>query len=297
MQKKRLSVQRETRVAAFVFLAPAFVFLGVYIAYSLFDVFRLSLYDWNGIDPVKTYVGFANWKELLSDAAFLGAVKHNLFILVASLIVQLPMGIGIAFMLDRLGRRAGPLKVAYYLPSLFSTAAVGILFLFIYNPRNGIVTSISRLFGGGTVDLLGSAKYSLVTVFTVICWTAIPFYMVFFLSALANQPYEIYEAAVIDGVSVWQHFFRILLPMLYPSFRTAATLSIIASLKYFDLIYIITEGGPNNSSELMATYMYRMTFRFRRMGYGSAIASGMFIVVTVFSLGFLWLANRRREED
>jgi raffinose/stachyose/melibiose transport system permease protein len=108
---------------------------------------------------------------------------------------------------------------------------------------------------------------------------------------------DVYEAALIDGASLSQYFFRIMLPMLRFSIQTACTLSMIGSLKYFDLIYIMTEGGPGSSSELMATYMYRMTFRFRRMGYGSSIASGMFIIVVVFSLVFLFVSNKLLKED
>ena len=177
----------------------------------------------------------------------------------------MPIAMLLAFMLYRI-RRSGALKVIYYLPSLFSTSAVGMLFLFIYSSRNGVFTTFSKLFGGGVVDILGTSSTSLIGVFTVICWTAIPFYMVFYLAAMSGMSNEIYEAAIIDGTSVGQYFFLIMLPMLKGSIKTARTLSMIGSLKYFDLVYIMTE-GDRYSSELMATYMYRMTFRARRMGW------------------------------
>jgi raffinose/stachyose/melibiose transport system permease protein len=297
MRSLEIDRKNSTRVAAVIFLTPAFIFLAVYIVYATINVFKLSLYNWNGITSTREFVALGNWKELLVDKYFSSAVSHNFIIVFMSLVVQMPIGMALAFMLDRLGRRAGPLKVIYYLPSLLSTAAVGLLFQFIYSARNGVFTTISQLFGGGIVDLLGSAQSSLMGVFTVICWTAIPFYMVFYLAALSGQSYEIYESSVIDGADLGQYFFKIALPMLWPSIKTACTLSMIGSLKYFDLIYIMTEGGPNYSSELMATYMYRMTFRFRRMGYGATIASGMFIIITIFSLIFLFVTSRRREES
>lgn len=297
LQKLRNTRQREVRRTAAILLAPALILLAVYIYYSVGHAFYLSALNWNGIDKVRQFVGLDNWKELINDAAFLGAIRHNLMIVVLSILVQMPIAIGLAFMLDRMGRRSGPLKVIYYFPSLFSTSAVGMLFLFIYSPRNGIFTTVSKLFGGGIVDLLGNPDTSLMGVFTVICWTAIPFYMLFYLAAMAGLPPELYEAARIDGASLSQYFFRVVLPLLKPSIQTACTLSMIGSLKYFDLVYIMTEGGPNYSSELMATYMYRMTFRFRRMGYGSAIASGMFIIVVVFSLIFLFVSNRLLKEE
>jgi raffinose/stachyose/melibiose transport system permease protein len=280
-----------------LFLAPAIFLLLVYIYYSVGYAFFLSFRDWNGIDPVKKFVGIINWIELFKDPSFAGAIGHNLLIIVMSLVIQQPIAITLAFMLDRMGPRSGPLKVIYYFPSLFSTAAVGMLFTFIYSPRNGIFTTVSRLFGGGIVDMLGNPSTSLMGVFTVICWTAIPFYMLFYRAVFSAMDTEIYEASLIDGATLSQYFFRIILPMIKISIQTACTLSMIGSLKYFDLVYIMTEGGPNSSSELMATYMYRMTFRFRRMGYGSAIASGMFIIVVVFSLLFLFISNIIMKEN
>jgi raffinose/stachyose/melibiose transport system permease protein len=289
--------RREIFFVSALFLVPAVFLLLVYIYYSVGYAFFLSFRDWNGIDPVKRFVEMMNWRELLRDPSFTGAIRHNLLIIVMSLVIQQPIAIALAFMLDRMGPRSGPLRVVYYFPALFSTAAVGMLFTFIYSPRNGIFTTISRLFGGGIVDILGNPSMSLMGVFTVICWTAIPFYMLFYRAVLSAMDTEIYEASLIDGATLSQYFFRIVLPMIKVSIQTACTLSMIGSLKYFDLVYIMTEGGPNSSSELMATYMYRMTFRFRRMGYGSSIASGMFIIVVLFSLFFLFISNIIMKEN
>lgn len=293
---RKLKPSTELGITTAIFLAPAFLFLLVFIFYSIVDVCQLSFYDWNGIDPVKDFVGFGNWKNLFHDSYFWGAALHNILIVVLSLIVQMPIAMALAFMLDRLGRKSGALKVIYYLPSLFSTTAVGLLFVFIYNPYSGVFTTISKALGGKTVDLLGNPSSSLLGVFTVICWTAIPFYMVFYLAALSGLSQEIYEVSIIDGANLRQYFFRVALPMMKSAIKTAFTLSIIGSLKYFDLIFIMTEGGPNGSSELMATYMYRQTFRSRQMGYGSTLAVGMFIIITIFALVFQYLVNRSDKE-
>lgn len=297
MKKIQFSRKWEEPIVATLFLIPALAFLGVYVVYSVLDAFHLSTLDWNGISPERLSVGLANWKALLVDQHFFNAIKHNLFIVVASIIVQMPIAIGIAFMIDRIGKKATPLKVIYYLPNLFSTAAVGMLFSFIFAARNGVFTVISQLFGGGKVDLLGHSSTALMGVFIVICWTAIPYYMMFYIAAFSTLPGEVYEAAVIDGVNLRQYFFRIALPMIKTSIKTAFTLSMIGSLKYFDLIFIMTEGGPNHGSELMATYMYTTTFRARQMGYGATIACGMFIVVVVFSLVFKFTTDKLLKGD
>lgn len=282
---------------AALFLLPALFFIAVYIIYPIFDVVHLSTLEWNGISPEKTYVGLENWKKLFSDKYFWGAAAHNILIAVLSIVIQMPFAITLAFMLDRLGKKTGILKVIYYLPSLFSTTAVGLLFAFIYTPRNGVFTTISKLLGGGVIDVLGNPNTSLLAVFSVICWTAIPYYMIFYLAAFSGLPQEIYEAAIIDGANLRQYFFSIALPMLKNSIKTACTLSLIGSLKYFDLVYIMTEDGPNYSSDLMATYMYRITFKSRQMGYGSTIAVGMFIIITAFTYVFQYLINRNTKED
>lgn len=283
-------------VTAALFLLPAFLFIIIFIIYPVFDVAHLSTLDWNGISPDKVSVGTENWKRLLSDTHFWTAAGHNIFIAVFSLLIQMPLALSLAFMLDRLGRKSGFLKVIYYFPSLFSTTAVGLLFAFIYNPRNGIITTVSKLLGGKAIDVLGNPSLSLIAVFSVICWTAIPYYMIFYLAALSGLPPEIYEASLIDGANLRQYFFRIALPMLKNSIKTACTLSLVGSLKYFDLIWIMTEGGPNYSSDLMATYMYRITFKSREMGYGATVAAGMFIIITLFTFVFQHLINRNTEE-
>lgn len=292
-----LKTRTADHISAMVFILPALLFLLVFIVYSVIHVFQLSTFDWNGISPIRDYVGFSNWKELLNDTHFIGAAKNNIKIMVLSLIVQMPLAMTLAFMLDRLGEKSGALKVIYFLPNITSTVAVGLLFLFIYNSRNGVFTAFSKLLGGGVVDVLGSPQTSLMGVFSVICWTAIPYYMVFYLAALSGLPQEVYESSIIDGASLSQYFFRIALPMLKRSIKTAVTLSMVGSLKYFDLIFIMTEGGPNYSSELMATYMYRTSFRAQRMGYGATIAAGMFIIITIFVLIIQYTMNRKKGED
>ncbi len=294
MQTKRTRLN--PNIIAALFLLPAFIFIAIFIIYPIFDVAHLSTLEWNGISPDKEFVGLSNWKQMLHDTHFWSAAGHNIFIAVFSILIQMPLALSLAFMLDRLGRKTNILKIIYYFPSLFSTTAVGLLFAFIYNPRNGIITTISKLLGGKTIDVLGNPSLSLIAVFSVICWTAIPYYMIFFLAALSGLPMEIYEASIIDGANLRQYFFSVALPMLKNSIKTACTLSLIGSLKYFDLIWIMTEGGPNYSSDLMATYMYRTTFRSRQMGYGATIAAGMFIIITLFTFVFQYLINRNTEE-
>lgn len=288
--------KRSTAIAAAVFLIPVFFFISVFIIYPIVDSFWISLHTWNGISSNKVFSGLDNWKTLFSDAIFYKSFLNNIIIVVLSISIQLPIAMAIAFMLDTGGKKLNFLKMVYFLPMLMSSVAIGFLFKYTYDPQFGLISAVSTLFGGqGMVDLLGNPKYAIFAVIAVICWQYIPFYMVYFLAALSSLPLEIYEASIIDGATYGQYFWMVALPSMQGAVKSAAILSLIGSLKYFDLIYVMTQGGPNSATELMATYMYKNAFQTMKMGYGSTIASGMFVIITVISLLTLKVINGKEE--
>ena len=285
--------QRSVHIAAVVFLAPALFFLSVFVAYPIISSFHISMFSWSGIAPDRTFIGLANWRELVSDDVFWLAFRNNLTLVVLSLIFQVPFALALATFLDAGGRKFNIFKVVWFLPLLMSTVAVGFLFRFGLNPHFGIITFFSNLFGGGPIDLLGHPDRALFTVIGVIAWRFIPFYMVLYLAGYSNLPEETYEAAIIDGATRGQYFWRVALPLLFPTIRNGAVLSIVGSMSFFDLIFVMTGGGPGHASELMATHMYRNAFVILRMGYGSTIASAMFILITLISLTVIRLLSRK----
>ncbi len=288
--------KRSTAIAATVFLIPVFFFILIFILYPIFNSFWLSLHDWNGISSNKAFSGLDNWKTLVTDVVFYKSFLNNILIVILSIAIQLPIAMALAFLLDSGGKRLNFLKMVYFLPMLMSSVAVGFLFKYTYDPQFGLISAVSTMFGGeGMVDLLGNPKIAIFAVITVICWQFIPFYMVYFLAAFSSLPVEIYEASVIDGATHGQYFWRVALPCMKGSVKSAAVLSLVGSLKYFDLIYVMTQGGPNGATELMATYMYKNAFQTMKMGYGSTIASGMFIVITLISLLTLKALNGKEE--
>ena len=231
----------------------------------------------------------------MTDVVFRKAFLNNIIIMVLSIIVQLPIGIALATFLDFGGKKLNIFKVIWFIPMLMSSVAIGYLFKYALDANSGIISGISKLFGGNSIDLLGNPKTALLTITVAICWQFIPFYMVYFLAGYSNIPADLYEAAIIDGAKKSQYFWKIALPLMKPAIKSAIVLSMVGSLKYFDLIYVMTGGGPGNASELMATYMYKNAFLSQRMGYGSAIASGMFIIITIISLITIKALNRKEE--
>lgn len=294
---KKLSLyemeKRNSNRVAFVFLLPVFIILIVYIFYPIFDTFKISVFKWNGISANRDFIGLENWKTLLKDTKFWIAFSNNIKVMILSIIIQIPLGLALATFLDFGGKKYNAFKVLWFIPMLMSSVAIGFLFSYALSVNGGIVSTFSNFFGGGNVDLLGNPNRALYAVIAVICWQFTPFYMVYCMAAYSSIPYDLFEAARIDGATRAMYFWKVALPILKPSLYSAAILSMVGSLKYFDLIYVMTGGGPGTSTELMATYMYKMTFKTFKMGYGSAVAGGMFILISIISLFTFKVLNRK----
>ena len=281
-----------------VFLAPSLVLLVAFLLYPLEESFRLSLVNWNGLGTSSRFVGLANWATLLHDATFWHALGNNLLLGVLSVLIQLPIALALALMLDKASRGSRILKILYFLPLLFSSVALGVIFKNLLDPNFGAINSALNSFGLSALaqDWLGDRRYALASVIGVICWQNVPFYMILFLAGLASFPPELREAATLDGAKDSTIFWKIKLPHLQGTVRTAVMLAVIGSLRYFDLIYVMTGGGPEGASELMATYMYRTVFSSFQLGYGSTVASAMFLVVTLIAAVGMRLTKRFETE-
>lgn len=293
------SRKRSTAIAAAIFLTPVFLFLIVYIFYPIIDTFIISGYKWNGISADRTFIGLANWKKLIVDVNFWKSFGHNIVVMVLSIVIQIPVGLALATFLEFIVKKrklSRLFKTVWFIPYLMSSVAIGFLFNYAFATNGGIISTISGWFGGENIDLLGNPKTALVTVIFIIAWQFIPFYMVYAMAGYTGIPLEVYEAAVIDGASKSQYFWNIALPLLKPSLTCAAILSMVGSLKYFDLIYVMTGGGPDKATELMATYMYKLSFSQFNMGYGSTVAGGMFILISAVALITMKILNRGGED-
>lgn len=290
-----LKRQKEVRNAAFIFLLPIAILMTVYVFYPIVDTFMTSLYKWNGISADKTFIGLKNWQKLMTDANFWSAFKNNIIVMILSICIQIPIGLALATYIDFVGKKATIFKVLWFIPMLMSSVAIGFLFSYALATNGGIISTISNFFGGGNIDLLGNPKTALYTVIGVIAWQFTPFYMVYTMAAFTNISTDVFEAARIDGATRSQYFWKIAFPLLKPSLKSAAILSMVGSLKYFDLIFVMTGGGPGTSTELMATYMYKYSFAKFNMGYGSTVAAGMFILISIVSLVTMRILNGKEE--
>ncbi|MBK5261589.1 MAG: sugar ABC transporter permease [Peptostreptococcaceae bacterium] len=301
METRQLSLRatrdRQANKAAYLFLLPVLILLVVYVFYPIIDTFRLSGYQWNGISADKKSIGFSNWFFLLKDKHFWAAFKNNIIVMIFSIVIQIPLGTALATFIEFSGKKSTIFKVVWFIPMLMSSVAIGFLFSYVLSSNGGVISTISNFFGGKNIDLLGNPQTVLYTIIGIIAWRFTPFYMVYTMAAYSGIPEEVYEASLIDGANRSQYFWKIALPLLKPALYTGAIMSMVGSLKYFDLVFVMTGGGPGTASELMATYMYRESFKTFNMGYGSTVAAGMFILISLIAIITFKLLQKNQETN
>ena len=289
--------RRRGRVEIALFAGPALV---VYLLFVMVPVGLAGYYGffkWNGIGPLTDFVGLDNYVRALSDPVFIGAIGHNFFFVIASLLVQGPIAIGIALLLNRPMRGRSFFRVLVFVPYVLSEVIAGVAWLLLLQPSGPFDALLTSVGLGDAVQLwLGDPTIVLWTMLAVISWKYIGFAIILFLAGLQGVPEELAEAAQIDGASWWQIQRYITIPLLGPTIRIWAFLSIIGSLQLFDLVWIMTGGGPANATSTMATYMINFGFTRSQYGYGSAVAVILFFISFAIAIVYQRFVLRRDTE-
>lgn len=261
-------------IALYVLPALLVIMAVVYIPIILTAYYGLN--EWNGIGAM-TFIGLDNYQALLSDGKFWDSAWHSLLLAVFSA-ASLMIYLAVAMVLASKIKGANLFRKIYLIPMLLSSVAIAQLWLRIYHPTNGIVNSFLESIGiANPPAWLAEPSLVLFALFIPILWQYAGFYILIYYAALKNIPASLVEAAKIDGATSFQIAFRIKLPLIMEVIKVTIVLAVVGSLKYFDLIFVMTDGGPNGASEVMASYMYHTAFRAYDFGYGSAI--GFFLLV------------------
>ncbi|MGL1892286.1 MAG: sugar ABC transporter permease [Spirochaetaceae bacterium] len=294
MNSNSLHKKNTDYFTSFLFIVPA---LTIFLLFFLSPVVvsgYYSFFRWNGIGEMS-FIGLKNWVELMGDVVFWKSLSHNLQLLFTAVVVQFCLGLFLAlFITLKKGKRINFLKTCYFIPFILSTVFVGLLWGYIL-AWDGMLNSILDQFHFGWLkrDWLGDPKISLHSSIIATCWRNYPFFMILFQAAIVGIPQTHFEVAQIEGVSKVQMLFFVIIPGIKHTFMNAVLLIILGSLKYFDIIFVMTLGGTNHSAELMATYMYKNAFENFRMGYGSTIAMAMFIFMIIIATIFQIFRKRR----
>ncbi|HWO78401.1 MAG TPA: sugar ABC transporter permease [Bacillus sp. (in: firmicutes)] len=267
-----------------LYTLPALILIAFLIYIPLALTGYYGLMEWDGIGEMK-FIGLENYINVLKDEKFWESTSHS-FLLAIFSTVSLAVYLVISLVLASKIKGAGLLRKIYLIPMLLSSVAIAQLWIKIYNPANGILNSLLKGIGIENPPVwLGNPEIVLYAIFIPILWQYAGFYILIYYAALKNIPDSLIEAAKIDGASAFQIAYKIKIPLIKGVIKVTVVLAIVGSLKYFDLIWVMTGGGPSGASEVIASYMYKMAFNSYDFGYGSAIGFLLLIItliVTVF---------------
>jgi raffinose/stachyose/melibiose transport system permease protein len=291
---RRLSAKWVTII---LFLLPGLALYLLFVLFPVVQAARYSLYNWNGLNPLTDFVGIDNYVNALNSDVFQNAVSHNVFIIVLSLALQIPFSLFLAVLLNRRFHGRAIFRLIFFLPYVLSEAITGIIFSLFLQPSSMLDTTMQGVgLGGLTQDWLGDTGFVMITLFVIISWKYFGFHMIILLAGLQGIPKEIEEAALIDGAGRWQAFRHVTLPLLGPTLRVSVFLSMIGALQLFDMVWVMTRGGPVGASSTMATLMFKNGFINSDMGYGSALAVLLFLFALVLAIAYQRFVLRRDVE-
>lgn len=283
------------KLEPWLFLLPALLVYVFVVMVPVVWSLVYSFFNWKGIGAMK-FAGLDNYVRMFSDRKMLTAIQNNLLYMVLGTCVQVFMGLLMATLLSNITRGSNILRVLYFIPCIISSMAICKIFekLLSVQPE-GLIAAIVSALGGKPKALLSSPDLALIMVTLVDAYKFCGLYMVIFYSAFMNIDHEVIEAAYIDGCTWWQQYVHIRLPMIKPIFFTVVVILVNGTLKSFDVSYILTNGGPGTASELVATYMYKVSFNQTNFGYGSAIS--MFLLLeSLVAVGIVRLIGSRSEK-
>ncbi|SEE59375.1 carbohydrate ABC transporter permease [Jiangella alba] len=268
---------------AWLFMAPSLLIIAVFIAYPIVESFRYSLHDWKVGADSQEWLGFGNYTELFGDERFWNALRVTSIFAVVSVVLQLLLGYAAAAALQRDGWFNRVVRSAFFFPTVVALAVIGLVWRFLLDPQIGLVSGLIERFGGDPVGWLQDPALALPTVIFVSVWKNAGFTMIILLAGLKGVPGQLYEAARLDGATGWQLTRHVTLPSIRPTLLFATMILTINSLQVFDLVYVMTNGGPLFATDTLVTMMFREGFENFRLGYASAIAWVLFVLILLLS--------------
>lgn len=281
-----------------VCVVPAMLLYLLFMVYPAISIFTMSLFKWGGLSANKKFVGLNNFKFLLEDRYFLRAFQNSVFLIVFVTIFTIVFAIFFASVLSRENLKGQNFfRIIFYIPNILSISVVASIFSAIYEPQKGLLNGFFRLFYADTwtnIQFTGSRQLVIYSIAFALIWQAIGYYMVMYMSTMSQIPKQLYEASDLDGAGRIRQFFDVTLPLSWDTVRTTLTFYVISNINIsFQLVTIMTQGGPDGASHVFLSYMYNQAYTNSSYGYGLAIG----VVVFVFALGLSAVINRITKRD
>jgi multiple sugar transport system permease protein len=277
----------------YIFIAPNVVVFAVFMFVPILLAFYISLNEWTLIGT-PTFVGLGNYLDMLEDSEFLRAFYNTGVYTLGTVPTSIALGLVVALGLNLKLPGRTLLRSIFFVPVIISLVAVALIASWIFNDNYGIINAALSAVGIGDVPWLSSARWAMISLIIATLWIRLGFNMVIYLAALQSIPTELYDAARVDGASGWRRFRHITWPLLGPTTFLLVIINIIYSLHVFDLIYVMTGGGPGFSTTVLVQYIYQMAFTEGQMGYASAIGVVLYLLLLIFTV-FQWRVTRQSE--
>lgn len=276
-----------------IFILPAIVLFGVVIVASSLQSVWISLHEWDGFGPMQ-WIGLGNYEELLADPQFYTSLKNNVIWLIIFMLAP-PLGLGIALLVNQQIKGMRIVKSLFFVPLVLASVAVGVVFTWVYTPQFGLLALVFNAFGATAPALLSDENLVTFAVVFAALWPQIAFCMVLYLAGLNSLSEDLIGAGRVDGARGWNMLRHVVLPQLTQVSFIAIAITAIGALRSFDMISVMTQGGPFGSSSVLAYQMYEQSIFSYRFGYGAAIATILFLIMLVF---IVWYLSRiMRAED
>ncbi len=280
--------------AGLVLASPALLVFTVFMFVPLVLTFWYSLNAYSGFGSMQ-FLGAENYTTILHDSTFWKALVNTVVFTAVSVPLGIALGLGAALLLNKAMPGRTLFRALFYVPVVISGVASGIIFLRLFDPLIGILNQLMDSVGLPTVNWQGNGTAALASIIVVTTWQGVGFGMVVYLAGLQGIPRELYEAAAVDGATGWKRFYRITWPLLGPTTFFLVVYSIIVSFQVFDVVYVLTRGGPGTSTTFLVQYAYDQGFNQRRQGYAAAIGVIIYVFVLLFTV-VQWRLSRRRDE-
>lgn len=281
-------------VAGYLFLLPACVLYAVFMLYPFAGSVYYSLTNWNGVTAHKQFIGLANYARVIHDPLLWHSLLHNLIWVLAGTISPIAIGFFLAMLVFSEKRGMTVFRTGFFLPQVLSQVIIGIIWGWIYNPLYGLLNNMlgALKLTSWQLGWLGDPRIALYSVLAAAIWATVGFVFVIFLAGLGNVRIDLLEAAEMEGANAWRKFWSVTVPQMANVVTVVTTLLLIGGFNVFDIVFIMTNGGPANSTQLIATYTYQQAFTENRVGYGATLSMVMTIIALIASILFIRLRER-----
>lgn len=280
-----------------VFYVPALLLFAVFTLYPMLSGLSMSFTNWNGYSATSTNVGFENYFRLFTDAVFGGALVNTLIYGIGSTLLQQILGLSLALILNRAIRGRTAIRAIIYLPALVSPVVMGTMYYLLFQYNNGAFNDIVVATGGERISWLSQPNFAILVIVLVNSFQFVGISMIIYLAGLQGINKSYLEAAALDGASGWKRFVNIVAPLLQPAFATSIVFNLIGGLKLYDVIKVMTNGGPGYSTDSVSSLIARVYFDNQSAGYAAAQGVFLFIFIAVFTLVLNWLLSRIAVEE